>query len=246
MHITKNWFYNISELLSSPSTPKERGLGGEEEKISIWDNLQVAIFDDTKNSPLQRGARGGVFTIWENSTLEYFSFFAEEWIYNKHFICDKNNSKVIVKALIYSENHTIESTITWELAVNNTESYTDILSFAWENGEIKLDWILKIGSALQNVKWRLDEENIFLWESGKISGIPTLLVATNDVEASHSCRMEKISDEKLFYLRSRGVWKENALQMMIEAKIKNLYRCLEMYDRDFYREIIDTILKKIK
>ncbi len=224
MNITKNWFYKINE--------------DSWEKINIWDNLQVAIFDDNEIAKK--------IIIWENSTLEYFSFFAEQGIYNKHFVCDKQNSKVIIKTLIYSEDNKIESTITWELATNDTQSYTDILSFAWENWEFKLDWILKIGSALKNVKGRLDEENIFLWESWKISGIPTLLVETNDVEASHSCRMEKISDEKLFYLRSRGVGKENAMRMMIEAKIKNLYKCLEMYDSEFYEEILEKILQKIK
>jgi hypothetical protein len=33
---------------------------------------------------------------------------------------------------------------------------------------------------------------------------------------------------------------------MIEAKIKNLYKCLEMYDKEFYEEIIEKILEKIK
>ncbi|MBT3727553.1 hypothetical protein HOG21_08115 [bacterium] len=33
--------------------------------------------------------------------------------------------------------------------------------------------------------------------------MPTLLVRSDDVKASHSCKMERISDEKLFYLRSR-------------------------------------------
>ncbi len=224
MNITKSWFYKVDENWAK--------------EITIWDNLTVAIFDDWET--LEK------IHVWENTTLEYFSFFSEQWVFNKHFLSEKEGSKVIVKSLIYAENNKIESTITWELAINNTQNYTDILSFAWENGEVKLDWILKINSALQEVKWRLDEENIFLWDSGKISGIPTLLVETNDVEASHSCKMEKISDEKLFYLRSRWMWKENAMRMMIEAKIKNLYRCLEMYDTEFYEEILETILQKIK
>jgi Fe-S cluster assembly scaffold protein SufB len=37
----------------------------------------------------------------------------------------------------------------------------------------------------------------------KIRGIPTLLVASSDVKANHSCAIEKISDSKIFYLRSR-------------------------------------------
>ncbi|MCD5380750.1 SufD family Fe-S cluster assembly protein [Candidatus Gracilibacteria bacterium] len=226
MNITKNGFYKISELELSDN------------KIIIGDNLTVALFDDSED--LQN------ISVGENSTLEYFSFFSEQGKYRKHFLSNELHSKVVVKSLIYAENNKIDAVILGELAINSTQNYTDILSFAGENGEVKLDGILQINSALREVKGRLDEENIFLGESGKISGIPTLLVETNDVEASHSCKMEKISDEKLFYLRSRGVEKENAMRMMIEAKIKNLYKCLEMYDSEFYEELLERILEKIK
>ena len=222
MNITKDWFYKVSEEI----------------EITIWDNLTVALFDDWET--LEK------IYVWENSTLEYFSFFSEHLIYRKHFLSEKQNSKVEVKSLIYAEENTIDAQILWELSTNKTQNFTDILSFAWENGEVKLDWVLQINSALKEVKWRLDEENIFLWESGKISWIPTLLVETNDVEASHSCKMEKISDDKLFYLRSRWVGKENAMRMMIEAKIKSLYSKLEWYNSEFYDEILEKILEKIK
>ena len=240
LEITKNWFYKISDLSL------------EWNEIKIWDNLQIAIYDDTislfkREYPKGEGLEPVTkIIIWENSALEYFSFFSDEWIFNKHFILEKQNSKASIKSLIFSENSKIESQIIWELAFDKTEINLDILSFAGEKWEVKLDWILQINEELKLVKWRLDEENIFLWDSWKISWIPTLLVATNDVEASHSCRMEKISDDKLFYLRSRWVDKENALKIMIEAKIKNLYRCLSMYDNKFYEEVLEKILKKIK
>jgi len=239
IEITKNWFYKISELIKTPLLDKE-GLG----VVKIWDNLQIAIYDDFSSPLLAKEGLGVV--VWENSSLEYFSFFDENWINNRHFILEKENSKVSVKSLIYSENNTIDSQIKWEIAENNSEINLDILSFAWKDWEIKLDWVLQINQWLSDVKWRLDEENIFLWDSWKISWIPTLLVATNEVEASHSCKMEKISDEKLFYIRSRWIWKENALKIMIEAKIKNLYRCLAMYDNKFYEEVMEKILARIK
>jgi hypothetical protein len=34
--------------------------------------------------------------------------------------------------------------------------------------------------------------------------------------------------------------------MMIEAKILDLFTCLTMMDKEFYDELIDDILKKIK
>ena len=239
MNITKDGFYKVSECIPSPLLGKE-GQG----VVTIWDNLNITLFDDTETSLL--GNEGLGVVVWQNSHVEYFSFFSKAWKYVKHFNTSSENSHVTVKSLIYAENNTIDVKIIWEISHDNNVNNVDILSFAWDEGVIKLDGILQIGSALQNVKWRLDEENIFLWDSWKISWIPTLLVATNDVEASHSCKMEKISDDKLFYLRSRWVDKENALTIMIEAKIKTLYKKLEQTQPDFFEEIITEILSKIK
>ena len=90
------------------------------------------------------------------------------------------------------------------------------------------------------------EDNLFLWNKWSIKWIPTLLVESDDVEASHACRIEKISDEKLFYMRTRWIWKENAISMMINAKIFDLFKCLSMINKEFYNEIIENILKEIK
>jgi Fe-S cluster assembly scaffold protein SufB len=57
--------------------------------------------------------------------------------------------------------------------------------------------------------------------------------------------MERISDEALFYLRSRGLEKENALNMILEAKLTDLFTCLVMYDKEFYNELKQNILTKI-
>ena len=210
IEITKNWFYKFSDL------------DLKWKKVKIADNLKVAIYDDLESKEKI------IIKIWENSRLDYFSFFDKQWVHNKHFILKKGNTEVSVKSLIFSTNNDIiESQIIWELDASNTEINLDILSFVGEKWNIKLDWILQINKNLKKVKWRLDENNIFLWDKWKVSGIPTLYVATNDIEAGHSCKMERISDDKLFYLRSRWIWKLNALQIMIESKIKNLFSDLE-------------------
>jgi Fe-S cluster assembly scaffold protein SufB len=65
------------------------------------------------------------------------------------------------------------------------------------------------------------------------------------VKANHSCAIEKISDSKIFYLRSRWVWKENALQMMVEWYIVDLFKCLNMIDKDFYEKLVLEIKENI-
>jgi len=87
-----------------------------------------------------------------------------------------------------------------------------------------------------------------LWESWKIKWIPTLLVRSDDVEASHACKIEKISNDKLFYLKSRWVEEKSALMLLLEANIKSIFSCLSMLDNDFYTNLIlkitDIINKK--
>ena len=84
-----------------------------------------------------------------------------------------------------------------------------------------------------------------MWEKASIVWIPTLLVRSDDVKAKHSCSIEKISDSKLFYLRSRWIKKNNALQMMIEGYIFDLFKCLNMIEWDFYEKLILKIKKKL-
>lgn len=218
MNITKNWFYKNIQA----------------EGIFIWDNLVVAIFD---SSNMLKS-----INVWENSKVEYFSFFSDPFDYEKDIKMNSSNSICVINSLIYSSNSKLDVKIYAESNASDTKIKAHILSFIWENWDIKIDWTIKINKNLSKVSWNLKEENIYLWTSWKVTWLPVLMIESNDVEASHSCNIEKISDEKLFYLRSRGIWKENALRIMIEAKVKDLYRCLFAYDNNFEQEILDWIL----
>lgn len=222
MDIAKNWFYkNI-----------------QSEEVYIWDNLIVAIFDSTnmlKN-----------IYIWENSKVEYFSFFSDPFDYEKDIILNSSNSSCTINSLIYSKDNKLDVRIYAESKASDTKIKAHIISFVWNVWDIKIDWTIKIWQNLEKVSWSLKEENIYLWNSWKVVWLPVLLIESNDVEANHSCNIEKISDEKLFYLRSRGIWKENALRMMIEAKVKDLFRCMFAYDSNFEEEILDWIIDIIK
>nr|MDD3720697.1 SufD family Fe-S cluster assembly protein [Candidatus Gracilibacteria bacterium] len=221
MYIIKNGFYkNI-----------------ESDEIVIGDNLIVAIFG---NNNILRNV-----IIGKNSKLEYFGFYTDEGDYDKTFTLNGEKSECTVNSLIYSKNNKLNVRILGESNSNNTKIKVHILSFVGEQGDIKVDGNIKISSGLSKVIGTLKEENIYLGNTGKIAGIPTLLIESNDVEASHSCNIERISDEKLFYLRSRGIGKENALRMIIEAKIKDLYRCIFAYDNKFEKEMLENIIDMI-
>jgi len=239
MKITKSWFYKLSEFL--PLLNKE-GLG-----VVVWENIAITLFDDIPPLLEERGLGGEVnINIWKNSNVEFF-WFSENINKNINLIQSKSWSKLHFRYLIYSQTPKeskikIFSQLTWE----KNSSDIKILSIVGENGKINLDGIIKINKWAYEIKWKLIEDNLFLWEKWSIKWIPTLLVESDDVEASHACKIERISDEKLFYMRSRWIWKENAISMIIDAKVFDLFKCLSMINKDFYDELIENILKEIK
>ena len=223
-NITKNWFYKLQKQDSA--------------KIVVGDNLVVSFFDYL-NTDLE-------IEIWENSRVEFYSVLKNREDTRINFIQNKENSDLKVRCLILSKNdEKVKAKIYSELAADFVKSDVQIVSIVWNDWFIDLDWIIKIDEWVKKVDANLVEDNLFLGNTGKVKWIPTLLVRSDDVKASHACKMERISDDKLFYLRARWVGKENALSMMIEAKITSLFSCISMLDNEFYEELIESVLRKI-
>lgn len=230
MNITKNWFYKLSELKTN--------------NIIIEDNIIVSLFDDL-NEYID-------IEIWESSRLDFFGF------HESSDVKQCKTSKVSVKQcktgsklkinylILWNKKEVLKKEIISDINASNVKSDVKILSIIMNDWYVDLDWVIRINKGVEKVDWNLVEDNLFLGDNWKIKWIPTLLVRSDDVKASHACKMERISDEKLFYLRSRWVGKENALSMMIEAKIKSLFSCISMLDNTFYEELVDNIIKKVK
>ncbi len=238
MRIEKNWFYKLSELFNLPFSkeiPEEDGIY----KIFIEKDLTVMFFDDlNKNIDIE---------IWENSRVEFYSVLENTNDFNINFLQNKDFSNLKVRYLLLSkDNEKLKAKIYSKLSANNVKSDVHIISIVWTNWFVDLDWIIEIDKWVKKVDWNLLEENIFLWSTWTVKWIPTLLVRSNDVKASHACRMERISDEKLFYLRSRWIWKENAIFMLVESYVTDMFRCISMIDDVFYKELFEKIIKKVK
>lgn len=224
MLITKNWFYKLSEI-------KDRKI--------IIDKWVIASFYDNWSKKLD-------IELLENSRLELFWYYNNTWDYWINFIQNQDFSDLKVKYLLSSNNkEVLKARIYSKIASNNSSSDLKIISIVSEGGNIDLDWIIEISSWIKKVKWHLVEENLFLGNKWKVRWLPTLLVRSDDVEASHACKIERISDDKLFYLRSRWIWKENALNLILEANIKSIFSCISMFDRNFYDELYNKILSEI-
>lgn len=72
----------------------------------------------------------------------------------------------------------------------------------------------------QQADSRLDMVAHLLSKNARANIVPSLRVEANDVKAGHAGKVSHLDDEALFYLRSRGLNKEEAKKMIVEGVVQ--------------------------
>lgn len=117
-----------------------------------------------------------------------------------------------------------------------------ILSLAETGGEVLLDSAIDIQEGVKQAVGRLKERHIFLGSAGKIRGIPALVVHSDDIEASHALAIDRISDEELFYLRSRGFSRDDATGLLLDGAVSEIFEGLSRLDEEAYDRCKKAVL----
>jgi Fe-S cluster assembly scaffold protein SufB len=107
---------------------------------------------------------------------------------------------------------------------------------------VLLDSAIEIQEGTKQIVGRLKERHIFLGEGGKIRGIPALIVHSDDIEASHALAIDRISDEELFYLRSRGFSRDEGTGLLLDGAISEIFAGLQKVDEGVYNECKEKVL----
>ncbi len=68
----------------------------------------------------------------------------------------------------------------------------------------------------------LTEDVLMLDATAKVDAIPGLEIRTNDVKASHSATVSRVTAEDLFYLQSRGIDEKTARTMFVDGFLSDL------------------------
>lgn len=88
----------------------------------------------------------------------------------------------------------------------------------------------------------LTEKTLMLDPTAKVNAVPGLEIKTNDVKASHSASISKVSDEDLFYFASRGIALNEARRMYVEGFLGALVE--KIPDEGIRQNILLEIAKK--
>ena len=138
------------------------------------------------------------------------------------------------------ESQNVKLNINTHFKVSNTKVWINVIALASDDTSITLDGNLHIENWIKNVEAKLYEETLLLWNAKYISLIPWLRVDSPDVKASHWARVQRISPERLFYMQSRGLSQEKAINMIINSYSEQIVNKLwldEKWKEEFYSMI---------
>ncbi len=194
----------------------------------------IEIFTDTQSDKF--------FSIKENTEFNYLAILYENAQINFTIYCDGKNSKANIKILCIGQgHHHIQSNIMTSLNADYTQADVYILSLLNNWSDINVHGNITLSPNVKKVSWHLLEENIILGKKIKIRTAPILDVRSNDVSASHGCRVEKIDPKRLFYMQSRWLTPSESQSLILDGYLNTM---LEWFDdeNNTYKNKIKTII----
>ena len=138
------------------------------------------------------------------------------------------------------EDQNVKLNIQTNFKAKNTKVVINVIALASDNTSITLDWNLHIENNINNVEAKLYEETLLLWNAKYISLIPWLRVDSPDVKATHWAKVQRISPERIFYMQSRGLSEEKAINMIINSYSEQIIDKLQLNESqksEFYSMI---------
>ncbi len=184
--------------------------------------------------------------IDKDSTFVFLSMSKNSFDKNITFTIKKNCTlKAYLIDLVENSNHTFSITLNNE---SNCRSFLFAKIFASKNSEGSINITSNVKRNNNNVTTEQDIKGFLLSNSAKINTIPSLVIDTNKINASHSVNIGHLNKDLIFYLESKGFDRKQAVNAIIENEIsilKNTYYNSKKHRIDAYQDVKSTINKML-
>jgi Fe-S cluster assembly protein SufD len=108
----------------------------------------------------------------------------------------------------------VELTVHTDHIVGQTTSNTVVRSAATDHGQGRFFGNIAIRKQSHGSDASLRDDTLLLSKFAHIDSVPALEIAANDVKAFHGATVGSVDEEQLFYARSRGIGRAEALRMI--------------------------------
>lgn len=120
----------------------------------------------------------------------------------------------------------------------NTSSVTRSRSISFGGGRCAFRGIVRIGANAPGSDCSVTCDALLMDEKSIADTYPHMEIRNNDVTAAHEAKTGKIGEEELFYLMSRGLSEERAIQLIVSGFVEPILKKLPLeYALELHRLI---------
>ncbi|MCJ7462973.1 MAG: Fe-S cluster assembly protein SufD, partial [Candidatus Baumannia cicadellinicola] len=189
-------------------------------------------------------------TIGLNAVVRDYSFIFSPGMTQHQTSMQLNGegSDVLVKSLLLLTHQDISDICTY-LEHNKGYCCSHQLHklIALDQGQGMFNGLIKVNQEALKTNGKMINNNLLLGKLANIHSKPQLEIYTDDVKCSHGTTVSSFDHNQMFYLRSRGINKNDAQHTMISAFAADIIDTIgnEFLQKLIYTAIIDTLQQNI-
>lgn len=108
----------------------------------------------------------------------------------------------------------------WRIKKSGVEKRIVMKAVVEEGGNLEMKGKIIIGKNIKNIDVFLEQRVLLIGAGARAVVIPELEIESDQVKVGHAASVGKIDQEQMFYLMSRGLNKEEAVELIVEAFLK--------------------------
>ncbi len=186
------------------------------------------------------------FTLEEGAQLEYFHHVLGDSEDQVKVLLEGDESSVLSQTIFFGSKSEKQT-----LSVNHVHIGKNTRSQMISRGAVKdTAYSHFYGNILMmpgcsGADGTLEEHNLLLSSGSKIEAVPALEIHHDEVQASHSATLERVDEEKLFYLESRGLEAKEGLELLVEGFFWDaLQKCPNLaFSEQIFKDILKCLSK---
>lgn len=179
-------------------------------------------------------------TATENTTTKFWAIIKNSELSFTFDIEHENVNAECYFLIPAIENQNVRLNLQTNFKSSNIKVTINVIGLASDDSSITLNWNLHILDWINKVEAKLYEETLLIWNAKYVSMIPWLRVDSPDIIASHWAKIQRISPERIFYMQSRWLNQDKAIDMIINSYSQQIISKLELNEKqqsEFYSMI---------
>ncbi len=191
----------------------------------LEENSRLELLKVEKGQADGRGCQTSYFSLSQNSEVQATTaIIGGEWSrHNLHaHLIEKDARAQFLSASVLNNSEYVDHHTWIDHKVGNTQSmqrYVNVINdeaHAVFNGRVFIHRDAQKSSAEQN------NRNLLLSQKARIDTKPELIIEADDVKAKHGATVGQLNADELFYLRSRGISKDQAQNMLMKGFVNDI------------------------